>query len=529
MRIQKILFFVSMCALTIPMHMRAQSVSTSDISVTIGDDGFIISGSFEASNLNPEGQIVENDNVEVIAEIPIEDEYEYPVLWDGMTIRKPDDAETFYVKGDEYLTKEQMSGVGITTVALMNSAPIREPSVWSAYGGLGTWRDNAPESVEVEFSGTIPFEYDGKTIRIRTTLNHVYGGPNAPWSAYTFHHDTTEITLDRSVFEEDNTSDNMSDNDNKKSSNTSNANTSSSDKKKDQQVSDKVKDIFNASISIFKKQKSNEEKRTDIGMTTFKEPEKNPYADDPELKEKIEQTLNAIANNKSFGASADISDYIKNTETSGGIHVVGNLDGSTAPDDTFQKKYWLNKYILDPFIDKIADYIPVGKYYKDYAKAEKDNALFTTPDEKADKTALDYNVDKLSAKQFEKYNKIIDQEKKMSPMKNIVPDTPATKPISWTLDLLGWGAKKQYATELGKEYKYIRKEIQWYMKSGRLTQQQAIDRVKKDYVGFQGDIGNGAMEKMDTGIKWWGSKKEYDTSTRFDDMVDDMIKNDEFK
>lgn len=84
--------------------------------------------------------------------------------------------------------------------------------------------------------------------------------------------------------------------------------------------------------------------------------------------------------------------------------------------------------------------------------------------------------------------------------------------------------KKQYAQSLGKEYKYIRQKIKTYTDKTGMTRDEAIKRVKADYVGFQGDYGNGSFGKVDTGIKWWGSKGKYqDTGARFDDMVKDMV------
>jgi len=40
----------------------------------------------------------------------------------------------------------------------------------------------------MNFSGTIPLEYEGKTVRIRAKLVHAWGGPYANWPAISYHH-----------------------------------------------------------------------------------------------------------------------------------------------------------------------------------------------------------------------------------------------------------------------------------------------------------------------------------------------------
>ena len=61
--------------------------------------------------------------------------------------------------------------------------------MWREYGGLGNWEKNAPSEVTKQFEGTIPLKYAGKTLRIRATLKHEWGGPYAAWPAFSFHHD----------------------------------------------------------------------------------------------------------------------------------------------------------------------------------------------------------------------------------------------------------------------------------------------------------------------------------------------------
>ncbi len=86
------------------------------------------------------------------------------------------------------MTNEEYEGVGITQLNVAAFA-LRNSSVWQAYGGLGEWEKNAPAEVSKDFEGTIPLEYAGKVVRIRAFLRHQWGGPNAAWPAFSFHHD----------------------------------------------------------------------------------------------------------------------------------------------------------------------------------------------------------------------------------------------------------------------------------------------------------------------------------------------------
>jgi hypothetical protein len=549
---------------------KAQQVSLSTVEVKTNNEGFIISGKVYSSNLNPKGQIVESDHLSVVAEIPLGDNYSFPLLWEAMVIRSPADVETPYKKDGEFLSKKELNGENIKKIKLLGSTPIRDVTVWRKYGGLKEWRNNAPESVDTEFEGVVPAEYAGSQIRVRATLNHTYGGPNAAWSAYTFAHDTTDLTLIEFANDANSNGPAHDQTGQKPSAKTGGQGGSQNGVGNNNQVSEKVKTIFNAAISVFKKKKKQEQtsdaasgsdpaqgadSTQDSGqtqgsnpnqptdqtqtsqqnpnkMTSFPEPDTdkaNSFNHNPEQQAAIKKLIDQLAQDKQVAVnSTSLGKIIQDLNLAADIQLADNTNPSSAPDDTFQTKYWLNKTFVDPFIDKVSSYVPIGQYYKDYVKSAKDSQVFSNNEDKIKKTALDYNVDKTSANYFNKYNKITSIEKKYSPMKNAVPATTATKPFSWLLDKIGWGAKKQYAQSLGKEYKYIRQEIKTYTNKTGMSRQEAIQRVKDDYVGFQGDYGNGSFGKIDTGIKWWGSKGKYqETEARFDDMVQDMIKNEE--
>jgi len=152
------------------------------------ESGFIVEGTVSATGMNPKGQIVESDDMTITAEIKDSPGALYPIPPEGYAIRTPAGVETSYYVGKRYLSKKEFYGIGIKRVDITRIA-MRKPSVWRAYGGLGTWRKKAPPDVTKKFSGKIPLKYEGKRLRIRATLRHVFGGPYAAWSAYTFFHD----------------------------------------------------------------------------------------------------------------------------------------------------------------------------------------------------------------------------------------------------------------------------------------------------------------------------------------------------
>jgi hypothetical protein len=160
--------------------------------------GFVVKGTVLADGLNPEGQIVETDAVTIFADIKMDSNSTYQVLPESMYIRQPAKCESPYTKNRKCLTLKEERGVGISRGVAARLGNIRKSPVWSAYGGLGTWRKNAHESVTLLFEGVIPFsrhykgrliQTEGKQVRIRATLQHTWGGPYAAWSAFSFHHD----------------------------------------------------------------------------------------------------------------------------------------------------------------------------------------------------------------------------------------------------------------------------------------------------------------------------------------------------
>ncbi len=157
-------------------------VEIENLTIKKTDKNFVVSGTVIGTNLNPEGKICEFDDVYIIADIKENSSSKYPELPEFYSIGWGCD-----VKGGKCLTKEEAEGIGITKY-IISQFSLRPRWVWKNYGGLEKWRENAPSTVKMNFSGTIPLEYEGKTVRIRAKLVHAWGGPYANWPAMSYHH-----------------------------------------------------------------------------------------------------------------------------------------------------------------------------------------------------------------------------------------------------------------------------------------------------------------------------------------------------
>jgi hypothetical protein len=171
----------------LPLTLRGQEVRLTIRSIERVETGFLVKGEAAASLLNPEGQVVEHDTIDIIADIQKAPGAVYPVLPDGMVVRKPSTAETNLKKQDRYLTNSEKEGRDTETIVIA-SLPIRPPKVWERHGGVEGWRSSAPPEVNREFEGIIPLEYGGNIMRIRASLRHVWGGPDAFWPSFSYHH-----------------------------------------------------------------------------------------------------------------------------------------------------------------------------------------------------------------------------------------------------------------------------------------------------------------------------------------------------
>ncbi len=170
----------------------AQQVQILNMEIVRDENGFLVKGKVQGSGLNPQGQIVEQDYVAIVADIQKGPGAVYPVLPDGMyCCPLPEGAKSAYTKGDGTLTPEEVSGTNITTVRI-SAFHLRNATVWYAYGGVPDWVKNAPATVTADFEGRIPLEHAGKQYRIRAVLDHRWGGPRAWWSACSLHHHVAE-------------------------------------------------------------------------------------------------------------------------------------------------------------------------------------------------------------------------------------------------------------------------------------------------------------------------------------------------
>ncbi len=140
----------------------------------------------------------------------------------------------------------------------------------------------------------------------------------------------------------------------------------------------------------------------------------------------------------------------------------------------FKLKYYGNKYGLDKVVDSAADSLDgvVSKYFpspfglfKDYVKAYKDSGLFQGEDA-VKKTAKDLHVDKRSAEIYNDMSGIEKRELAISPYKNTLPSTPVTKPIEFTINMLGTGFKKCLAQDYEWEFKKTAERAIMFKKAG---------------------------------------------------------------
>lgn len=131
----------------------------------------------------------------------------------------------------------------------------------------------------------------------------------------------------------------------------------------------------------------------------------------------------------------------------------------------FKLKYYASK-LLDSAIDSASNYLPspVG-LFKDYVKADKDVSVFTS-DDLVKKTATDLHVNERSASLYNDMNAIDEREKPLSPAKNAVPTSIATKPLESLLNAMGVAIKKTLAQNYEWEYRKAAEAAIEYKKAG---------------------------------------------------------------
>jgi hypothetical protein len=142
----------------------AQKIEVSKSSINRTETGFVVKGTAIATDLNPEGQIVDSDYLNVVAYVKEGPSSQYPKLPESQLLYKPEGAETNWVKGSgpgETMTKAEYEGMGIAKVNVATVALRPRPVP-----------QNAPATVTKDFEGSIPLQYEGKEVMIVATLNH---------------------------------------------------------------------------------------------------------------------------------------------------------------------------------------------------------------------------------------------------------------------------------------------------------------------------------------------------------------------
>ncbi len=176
------------CLCFFSLNILAANIDFTISSIEKTEKGFLVKGEVTGSDLNS-GGIPEQDYVSIVAEVPTSSNFKYPEFYEWYSLR-----DSKYGKGKKLLTEEEVKGINIKSILLFTSY-LRPPTVWLKYGGLGNWEKKAPPKVTVDFSGIIPLEYAGKTVRIHAILKHVIGGPYAAWPGLLYNNKAVEITL----------------------------------------------------------------------------------------------------------------------------------------------------------------------------------------------------------------------------------------------------------------------------------------------------------------------------------------------
>ncbi|MFC2156581.1 hypothetical protein ACFLT9_01960 [Acidobacteriota bacterium] len=171
----------------ISLSLYGQEVRLQVVSVESEGQDLLIKGRISASGLNAMG-VPESDTVKIIVDIKNGPDSVYPLLQDAVGHTPPDGAETNLIKDNRFMTKEEFLGSDIERLELVK-IELRPASVWENHGGMDEWENSAPDRVEKEFDCRIPQSHEGKVVRIRAELIHVWGGPHVWQPGINFFHD----------------------------------------------------------------------------------------------------------------------------------------------------------------------------------------------------------------------------------------------------------------------------------------------------------------------------------------------------
>lgn len=459
-------YWVLLLITIVPISM-AQTITIENLKITPSGDNYLVSGTVVAKDLNPDGQIVEDDYVEIRAEMKKNPDSKYPVLYDvwGYT---PPEGKSNYMMDGKFITYEEAKGKDIDS-HIIASMHLRDFPVWSAYGGLNKWRENAPSSVRINFNGTIPKEYSGREVRIHAMLSHRWGGPNAYWPATTYHHWTKTIVLPsldgKSVdVSQPNSGDSTSGGMNSNNNNYNNKDHINGNGNTNNNGKSVIDDKFRKLLEILRKAAHSKSKES-IGNPKFKNPPTNEIEVDggkisKDSKERIISTQEKI---KDIGRNSNQDVKVIEIKTPYGkdVKIVQKdekipIEKNKNSAQYFKFKYYVNKYLLDNFVDTAWGAIPIIGLYKDYVKSDKDSTIFSD-NELTKKTAKDLHVDEKTANLYNTMSGIENREKKLSLLKNPISTPPIAKPFDFITNMMGVGIKKCVANDYRWEYNNVRK------------------------------------------------------------------------
>ncbi len=404
---KKFTFFL-ICAVLIFVllsNATAQTISVNVSSVQFDGENYIIKGTIEASNLNPEGQLPESDIVTIYADILKEKDGVFPTLPDSLWITKGE------VKNGKVLTEEELNGKHCTTLSL-----------WSWTVRVDAWKEGAGEkdghfyfdaskmksSYKKEFVITIPKQYANSTVRIRAFLNHSWGGPFAAWPAFSYHH--TIIYQGKLK------------------------NIAGKRKETVEQAKKTAKEKVLSILKNMTKSALHNSKRKNQGMHIFPEPKKITPSD--EYKKQNQEKLDEFAK----------KNKIKKVE-------IVKADGETKskiPEDDPTLKDKL-KYYGGKLGGTLAGLIPGGSAISTDVENKVSNALGLGD---IKKTQIELKVDPLAASLYNKFNAISERENKYSHITGIIKtiSSIASKIYDSTIGKLGTTAKQRLAISYELEY-----------------------------------------------------------------------------
>ncbi len=430
--IAALIISIMLLSLVSIVGVKAQTISAEITSKSFDGENYILKGHIIALDLNPEGQMPEDDDVTIYMDIMLKDGGKWPVLPDGYWIRSGE------VKNKKVLTAEELSGTNCKTVSLWSWAVRRR--AWgagagtNANGGFSYDASKVQDTYKNDFEIKIPKTYADKIVRIRVFLNHSWGGPFAAWPAFSYHHTILYTGKLKEIV-------------------------AGKPKETPEEIMKKLHGIITNTIkSLRNKAKEKDAKRKDEGMHVFPNSKIKPFtAEQKKEQEKTEQKIKDIATKKKLK-----------------VVTIEKPDGSKKPKITTDQKigFWDKvKYYGSKFVGKASGDIPGVKYISDKTEDWTFKATGLDP---IKKTQIDLGVDHVAANLYNQFNRFDSAEKKISSLKTFVNavSSPVVKPISYVIDKLGLSAKQRTAVAYETEYKTFIKQVK--ENSGQ------VNVVKKD-------------------------------------------------